>query len=149
MTYAVLAMFPLPLLTIAFPNVDAGLLHWHMTWMNPDKYASRVQLAATVRALPRPMLVKDEILSLPWNSTADSYPAISSDWFWYELARTRGRLHGSVESKIASKGFETLVLPLDDPLFPQAMAAGYTVRELIDSALSPNGMPKAIAVLSR
>jgi hypothetical protein len=148
-TCALLVMLVLPACTLARPRIDAGPLHWHLTWMNDSSYARRRQLALEIRRLPRPLFIRDEVLELPWNSSDDSYPAQVNDWPTYWLAKRAGRLHGSLESVVAARHFATLVLTPDDPVLSVAKSGGYSVKSACEHAVGAMGEEETLLILSR
>jgi len=145
---ALLALIPLPLATLLRPTVDSGALHWHLTWMNPSSYLQRKILVSDLKKYPLPLLTRDEVLSLPWNSSADAYPAPTTDGYWYELALRRGKLSGSWATEIAAHHFGTLVLSPDDSLVPAALAAGYQIKARYDSTVGEFGNHEKLLILS-
>ena len=147
--FAFLVMLILPAFTLAKPRLDAGPLHWHLTWINSSSYTERVRLANEVRRLPRPLLIKDEVLSLPWNSSGDAYPAEASDWPTYELAKKAGRLSANLESEIAARHFAAIVLTPDDPLLAVTRLSGYSVQSTYDETFGALGEKETLLVLLR
>jgi len=146
---ALLLMLPFPLLTLARPNVESGRLHWNLTWLNAATYSQRMQMQAALQQLPQPVLTRDEVLSLPWNSTSSAYPAPVTVWIWYDLAQRHQRLHGSFDAEIAARRVPTLLLTPDDPWVRTALASGYTVRQPFRSAFTPMGQHQQLLVLVR
>lgn len=100
-------------------------------------YAARAELAARIREWPKPLFIRDEILSLPWfasepirnrawYTTGDRMPALVLDSGLYAMMKREGLItDGGLEGLIANRHFRTLLLEPHDPLYALAVKAGY------------------------
>lgn len=145
---SLLVMIPLPVATLLRPEMNSGFLHWHLTWMNSSAYAQRKRLVAELQSYPRPLFTRDEVLSLPWISSSDTYPSPTTDEVWYGIASSHGELTGSLATEVAAHDFGTLVLIPQDPLVTTAVAAGYTIKARYNTVNEFGGSEKMV-ILSR
>jgi hypothetical protein len=75
----------MPLLQLRRPNALGRIV------LCTRQDAAELQaLAAAVDRLPKPLYSDDEILSLPWHSSDNRYPALVLDGTWFGLARREG-----------------------------------------------------------
>lgn len=94
---------------------------------SPAEIDERRALVEYVRNARKPVLVADDILSLPWNSTANGYPALVLDIVYFKLATDKGYVKdGGIASLIRDKKFATLLLR-DSELERVATESDYVV----------------------
>jgi hypothetical protein len=110
-----LSMAGLPLLQLQLPNRIGRI-----TLATDAEYAAKSALAATIRARPKPMFVRDEILALPWHASDSRYPAYVLDLLIFDAERL-GRM-------VDAGFFGTLVVPDYDEVYERALKAGYAVE---------------------
>lgn len=81
--------------------------------------------AGILASAPKPVLVLDDIFSLPWHSTNGAYPAFSADITLLENLRRRGIINDDrIATLIRARLFSTVVLPAPD-LISLARQNGY------------------------
>jgi hypothetical protein len=90
-----------------------------------QQYTEKKRFAACLETAPKPLFTSDELFSLPWHSTGDTYPAIVLVWDVYASALSKGRIGGGVGELVAKRQLGSLLLEENDPLFSQALQTGY------------------------
>jgi hypothetical protein len=94
--------------------------------LTPDEEQRALELRRIAIAAPKPLYARDPMLSLPWIATNNQYPAFVLDegyaYLPTVLARTEKPL---LRHRILSHTFASLLLPIDDLLYPVALEAGY------------------------
>jgi hypothetical protein len=110
-----------------FPRVDAGLIHWNVTFADKESYATKARLAEVVKSLPQPMLVMDDILAQPWFTTSNRYPAVVLDQWVYFRAQNFGLFQKAqgLPRLFQQHYFASLLLKPGNSLHRDAVAAGY------------------------
>jgi hypothetical protein len=130
----------LPAAFLIRPHMNAGFLHWNLTFSDHDSYVARAHLADVIRELPKPVFVSDDdILEQPWIATGGQYPAYLVDPVYYDEAVVRGQIQaGGLEGLVRSRRFAEVIVKKDDPMRLVAEAAGYRRAELpSDVAAAP------------
>ena len=116
----------LPALQAAFPWGINGKLAWHSLRITSAADSERRAFAKKISELPRPIFSDDDIFALPWHSTGGLYPAFPIDHVFYDEAQRQGKLaEGGIVSLVRRGYFGSLVIDANDPLLPDALAAGY------------------------
>jgi hypothetical protein len=92
-----------------------------------------IALKNLATSAPKPLYARPPMLSLPWVSTNDTYPAFVLDEGFRDLPSVLARaerplLRGRVESRF----FASLLMAPDDPLYRIARDAGYVVTGQAD-----------------
>jgi hypothetical protein len=77
-----------------------------------------------------PVLIENDIYSLPWHSTGNQFPAIVIDHIFFDDAKKRGMISGGLEQLIARHWFATLYLETSSPLYQAALKADYQNQPL-------------------
>jgi len=97
----------------------------------------RRNLAARFASLPTPVYCEDEVLSLPWHSTGNTYPAVIIDHIFYDAAVRQGLISGGVDRLFRDRYFGAAVLRDESPFIPIAVRAGYRLRGSVFPSSSP------------
>jgi hypothetical protein len=75
------------------------------------QYYEKKIFANYLYTIDKPIFISDDMLSQPWISSSDRYPAVVLDVSWYDIADRRHLLHGEgIASLIRKKFFASLVL---------------------------------------
>jgi hypothetical protein len=117
-----------------------GLLMLPLALLAGVPAAGRIRLLSTAeeqRALalrqialtaPKPLYAREPMLSLPWVSTANQYPAFVLDESFAYLPKLLARAeHPLLRGRVTSRYFASLLLREDDSLYPIAREAGYVL----------------------
>jgi hypothetical protein len=89
------------------------------------EYAQKRRFVDCLQSAPKPLLTRDEMFSLPWLSTADTYPAYVILWDMYDAARNKGLMKGGPDELIGQRRFGSLLLNEGDPFLKEALEVGY------------------------
>jgi hypothetical protein len=137
-----IGVYPLiTLLVAAFPALPARMPVLYLAGVldvaTDDQHAARATLAQKIRQWPKPLFIREEILSLPWFSSEpvsaqvwytadDRRPAIVIDSGLYPIMQREGLItDGGVQKLIEMHHFQTLLLAPYDEFYPIALKAGY------------------------
>jgi hypothetical protein len=101
------------------------------------EYERRAAVAAVVHALPKPVLVSDDILAQPWHATGGTYPAYVIDPLWLFLGRREGLITGEGPGVLFRTGaVRSAVVPTDGELRKAAESAGFACERVVASAIA-------------
>jgi hypothetical protein len=106
----------------------------------------RERLAERFASLPKPVYCEDEVFSLPWHATNNTYPAVMIDHVFYDAAVRRGLITGGVDRLFRDRYFAAAVLADESPFIPVAIRAGY---KLGGSIVPPGSPGNALRILVR
>jgi len=99
-----------------------------ITRVTNEEVSEKRQFRLFLQALPKPLLITDEIYALPWHSSDGSYPAVTIDPVYYYAAKERGLLEGGgLEQLVKNRFFASAILLHGDDLADVAVGAGYSV----------------------
>lgn len=120
--FLVLFSTVVPALQFIYPD------RFHGFGMPQSDYQIRNQFMKTLRELPKPSWINDEILAQPWIL---QHPTIIIDSVFYTAAHKKHILKdGGVEESIKRNRFKTIALPSEDPLYQTALNSGYEIKSI-------------------
>ncbi len=92
--------------------------------------SAHVALSTTVAHLPKPLYADHDILSQPWRSTDDHYPAIVLDGGWTSIAMREGFVPGGfLDAWLAEAHYASALVPDGTPLIAAWRARGITCSD--------------------
>jgi hypothetical protein len=98
----------------------------NLTVDTPEGYARRAAFVEQLRGLPKPIFVEDSMLSLPWFTADNQYPAYCIDVFFMTDARVKGwYVDGGFDALARERACPTLLLKHGLISRRAAEAAGY------------------------
>ena len=101
------------------------------------QYRQRAAVAAIVAALPKPVLVSDDILAQPWHASGGAYPSYVIDPLWVFLGERAGLIAGDGPGVLLRTGaVRAAVVPTDGELRKAAVAAGFACDRSVASAVA-------------
>lgn len=131
-----LALLLLPTVGMPFVQLLGVSGTGRVVQCTPSQRAELSELATAVAALPKPLYAEDEVLSLPWNSTDNRYPALVVDSTWYGIAEREGLVPPHLFRRLMASGrFRSAVLVDGYPELDGLRAEGVPCRPLAGTAL--------------
>jgi|GEM_PF-2550534 len=130
------ALLTLPM--IAFP---AAQLVWTNRFgvtrlADAGQYQRRAAVAALVDALPKPVLVSDDILAQPWHASGGAYPSYVVDPLWVVLGRQAGFITGEGPGILFRTGaVRSGVVPADGELRRAAESGGFACGRVVATGI--------------
>lgn len=93
---------------------------------NQETLRQKQAFSGFLQTVKKPLLICDDIFSLPWYSTGNRHPAIQIDPVYFRDAGPRGFLKGrGIEDLVRNHWLGALYIEKADQLYAVALAAGY------------------------
>ena len=124
-------MMVMPLALLLTGNGQASLGGFQtsggLLFATDEQYLSKKRFAEWVDALPKPILIRDEILAQPWHATGERYPALMLDYTYYADALRHGTItDGGVAHLVSERYFATMLVSEGDDVYEPGLRYGYT-----------------------